>query len=448
MALLLCGLAIPLVGMIAMSFEGEMPAFQIGSPIQTIGTSYTLQGWASDQKSGLRRVWVAILQQGNERILFEQTFPSQGLLRRGLSQNQRVSIEINSEALGLDNGEALLRVAVWDYSYRNWLAGNRTYEEHKILIDTQPPMIDVLTTTHNLNQGGTGLTIYRISETGTINGVQVAGSFFRGYPGFFSDPDLYVAFFAVPYDQGPESEIYVSATDPAGNSRQNRFTYHINQKNFKEDTITIPDAFLRRKIPEFEGALDKGIPSASPIEKFKAINRHLRQANHETLKDICKGSDAKLYWEGKFMRLPNSARKAGFAEHRKYKYDGRTVDEQVHLGIDLASTGHSPVPAANNGRVVLAAYLGIYGKTVLLDHGFGLFSMYGHLSRIEVEKDQMIAKGDVIGYTGMTGLAGGDHLHYSMIVGHTFVNPIEWWDPNWIKHNVTNKLSLATPEEG
>ena len=148
------------------------------------------------------------------------------------------------------------------------------------------------------------------------------------------------------------------------------------------------------------------------------------------------------------MRLPNSARKAGFAEHRKYKYDGRTVDEQVHLGIDLASTGHSPVPAANDGRVALAAYLGIYGKTVLLDHGFGLFSMYGHLSRIEVEKDQVVSKGDVIGRTGMTGLAGGDHLHYSMIVGHTFVNPIEWWDPNWIKHNVTSKLSLATPEEG
>ncbi len=439
-ALLLCGLVIPLVWIIAIGFEGEMPIFQIESPIHTIGRSYTLEGRASDQKSGLRRVWIAILQQGEERILFDQTYPSKGFLRRGLLQDQLVSVDINMGALGLGDGEALLRTAVWDYSYRSWWSGNRNYAEHKILVDTQPPTIDVLTRTHNLNQGGAGLTIYQISEPGTVNGVQVADSFFPGHTGFFDDPNLYIALFAIPHDQGPESELYVKATDPAGNSRQARFTYHINPKKFKKDTITIPDTFLRRKIPEFERALKINNPSASPIEKFTAVNRDLRQANHNTLKDTCKKSEAKQYWEGPFLRLPHSARKAGFADHRKYEYNGKIVDEQVHLGIDLASTGHSPVPAANNGRVALAEYLGIYGKTVLLDHGFGLFSMYGHLSRIEVAKDQVVSKEDVIGYTGMTGLAGGDHLHYSMMVDHTFVNPIEWWDPNWIKHNITDKL--------
>jgi murein DD-endopeptidase MepM/ murein hydrolase activator NlpD len=440
LALLLCGLAIPLVQIVAVSFEGEMPIFQIESPVHTIGRSYSLKGRVSDQKSGLRRVWIAILQQGKERILFDQTFPSEGLLRRGLLKNQSVSLEISSEIIGLEDGDALLRTAVWDYSYRSWWAGNRTYAEYKILVDTQPPTVDVLTRTHNLNQGGTGLIVYQISEPDTVNGVRVADSFFPGHPGFFSDPDLYIAFFAIPYDVGPESELYVSATDAAGNNTQTRFAYHINARSFKKDTITIPEAFLRRKIPEFERALNMASPAASLIEKFKAVNRDLRRANHETLKEACKNTDATQYWEGPFLRLPHAARKAGFADHRKYAYNGRIVDEQVHLGIDLASTGHSPVPAANNGRVALAEYLGIYGKTVLLDHGFGLLSMYGHLSRIEVEKDQVVSNGDVIGYTGMTGLAGGDHLHYSMIVDHTFVNPIEWWDPNWIKHNVTDKL--------
>ncbi|UCD86805.1 MAG: M23 family metallopeptidase [Desulfobacterales bacterium] len=440
MALLLCGLAIPLVQMIAMSFEGEMPTFQMEAPIYTIGRSYTLKGLASDQKSGLRRVWIAILQQGKERILFDQTFPSKGWLRRGLLQNQRVSLEINVEALGLSDGEALLRTAVWDYSYRSWWAGNRTYVEYKIQLDTQPPTIDVLSRVHNLNQGGAGLTVYQISEPGTVHGVQVADSFFPGYTGFFSDPNVYIAFFAIPYDQGLESELYVRATDAAGNSRQARFAYHINTRNFKKDRIRISHAFLSRKIPEFEGALNMASASALPIDKFVAVNQDLRRANHMTLEDACKKSDAKQYWEGAFIRLPHSARKAGFADHRKYEYNGKIVDEQVHLGIDLASTGYSPVPAGNNGRVALAEYLGIYGNTVLLDHGFGLFSMYGHLSRIEVAKDEVVSKGDVIGYTGMTGLAGGDHLHYSMIVDHIFVNPIEWWDPNWIKHNVTDKL--------
>jgi murein DD-endopeptidase MepM/ murein hydrolase activator NlpD len=440
LVLLLAGLAIPLVQIVAVSFEGEMPTFQIESPLHTIGRSYSLTGRVSDQKSGLRRVWIAILQQGKERILFDQTFPSDGLLRRGLSKNQNVSLDIRSEIIGLEDGEALLRTAVWDYSYRNWWAGNRTYAEYKILVDTKPPTVDVLTRTHNLNQGGTGLIVYQISEPDTVNGVQVADSFFSGHSGFFSDPDVHIAFFALPYDKGPDSELYVRATDAAGNSTEARFAYHINAKRFKKDIITIPETFLKRKIPEFERALDMVSPSASLIEKFKLVNRELRRANHEALEEACKNTQPTQYWEGPFLRLPNAARKAGFADHRKYAYNGRTVDEQVHLGIDLASTGHSPVPAANHGRVALAEYLGIYGKTVLLDHGFGLLSMYGHLSRVQVEKDQVVSRGDVIGYTGMTGLAGGDHLHYAMIVDHTFVNPIEWWDPNWIKHNVTDKL--------
>jgi murein DD-endopeptidase MepM/ murein hydrolase activator NlpD len=439
-ALLLCGLAIPLVRMIVMRLEGEMPVFQIESPIRAVGMSYTLKGYASDQKSGLRRVWIAVLQQGKERILLDQAFPSRGFLGRGVVKKQLVSLDINVNALGLSDGEALLRAAVWDYSYRGWWAGNRTYVEHKTLIDTRPPTINVLTRAHNLNQGGAGLAIYRISEPGTVHGVQVADTFFPGRTGFFRNPNLCMAFFAIPYDKGPESEIYLRATDPAGNRGRSGFSSHINPRDFKQDTIIISDAFLRRKIPEFEPALNIANPSASLIDKFIAVNQDIRQASHKTLKNACKKSDAKQYWEGPFLRLPRSARKAGFADHRTYQYNNRTVDQQIHLGIDLAATARSPVPAANNGRVAFAEYLGIYGNTVLLDHGFGLFSMYGHLGRIEVARDQMVSKGDVIGFTGTTGLAGGDHLHYAMIVGHTYVNPVEWWDPNWIRHNVTDKV--------
>jgi murein DD-endopeptidase MepM/ murein hydrolase activator NlpD len=251
----------------------------------------------------------------------------------------------------------------------------------------------------------------------------------------------------MPYDEGPNSRLYVRATDPAGNTCQTGFAYHINPRNFQQDNIIVSDAFLRQNIPQFEHALNIAKPSASLIEKFLAVNRDIRLTSDTTLKDACKKSEAKQYWEGPFLRLPRSARRAGFADRRKYQYNGKTVDEQVHLGIDLAATPHSPVPAANNGRVAFAEDLGIYGKTVLVDHGLGLFSMYGHLSRIEVARDQVLSKGDVIGFTGTTGLAGGDHLHYAMIVSHTFVNPVEWWDPNWIKHNVTDKLKEIEDRE-
>ena len=438
-ALVLCGLAIALARIIVIGLEGQMPVFQLECPA-IMGRSHTLEGWASDEKSGLRRVWIAILQQGKEQALFDQAFPSRGFLGGGEVRRHLVSLEIDVRALDLSDGEALLRTAVWDHSYRGWRAGNRTYAEHKILIDTKPPTIDVVTRTHNLNQGGAGLAVYRVSEAGTVNGVQVADNFFPGSAGFFDDPDLYLAFFAIPYDKGPDSQLYVTATDPAGNTCRTGFSSHINARRFKHDTILISDAFLRRKIPEFDDALGIAPGSAPLLDRFIAVNRDLRQASNRTLKDACKKSETKLYWEGPFIRLPGSARRARFADHRKYKYKGKTVDEQVHLGIDLASTARSPVPAANNGRVTFAEYLGIYGKTIVLDHGFGLFSIYAHLSQMDVAREQVVSRGDVIGFTGTTGLAGGDHLHYAMIVGQTFVNPLEWWDPNWIRNNVTDKL--------
>ena len=139
--------------------------------------------------------------------------------------------------------------------------------------------------------------------------------------------------------------------------------------------------------------------------------------------------------------MPGAANRAGFADHRKYKYHGEIIDNQVHLGVDLASVAHSPVPASNKGKVVLVESIGIYGKTVIIDHGFGLFSMYAHLSSMSVNEGQVVLKGQNIGETGMTGLAGGDHLHFSMIVNKTFVNPVEWWDASWIKNNISSKIN-------
>jgi murein DD-endopeptidase MepM/ murein hydrolase activator NlpD len=119
------------------------------------------------------------------------------------------------------------------------------------------------------------------------------------------------------------------------------------------------------------------------------------------------------------------------------------VDEQVHLGEDLASLVNSPVPAGNHGVVVLAEPLGIYGKTVILDHGLGLFSMYSHLSRIDVKAGDRVEKGKPLGLTGTTGLAGGDHLHFSILIHGEFVNPVEWWDPRWLKTQVQGQWPRA-----
>ena len=147
-----------------------------------------------------------------------------------------------------------------------------------------------------------------------------------------------------------------------------------------------------------------------------------------------------MYWQGAFGRLPGSATRSGFGDRRTYFYQGQKIDQQFHLGVDLASLSQSPIPAANKGKIVFADRLGIYGKTIIIDHGFGLFSMYSHLSGFDRHVDQMVSKGEIIGRTGNTGLAGGDHLHFSVLVNDVFVNPLEWWDATWIIHNVTGKI--------
>jgi murein DD-endopeptidase MepM/ murein hydrolase activator NlpD len=147
-------------------------------------------------------------------------------------------------------------------------------------------------------------------------------------------------------------------------------------------------------------------------------------------------------WSGRFLRQPNASREAQFGTHRKYVYQGEVIDEQTHLGVDLASTARAEVPAANAGRVVFADWLGIYGQVVIIDHGLGLQSLYAHLSQMGVQTGDTVEKGQIIGRTGVTGLAGGDHLHFGMLVSGLPVNPREWWDESWITNNILPKLSL------
>jgi murein DD-endopeptidase MepM/ murein hydrolase activator NlpD len=141
--------------------------------------------------------------------------------------------------------------------------------------------------------------------------------------------------------------------------------------------------------------------------------------------------------------MPKTAPLGGFAQYRTYLYQGKDVDHQTHLGFDLASLAHAAVPAANRGKVVFAGDFGIYGQCIIIDHGLGLQTIYGHLSQISVKPGDNVENGQIIGSTGATGMAGGDHLHFEMTVSGQSVNPIEWWDSHWINDNVTGKLGLV-----
>ena len=249
--------------------------------------------------------------------------------------------------------------------------------------------------------------------------------------------------------QGPGTKLSVTARDKAGNITKRGFYHYIRDKKFKTDTLNIPDSFLQNKIPDFDIGEKNGSfqNSNNPLlKKYIYINQQIRKNNVNKILKIPENTDNKKYWDGSFLRLKGSARRAGFADRRIYKYKGKKIDTAVHYGIDLASTSNASVKAANSGRVIFTQFVGIFGNTVIIDHGFGLCSLYSHLSSISTTQGDMVNKGDDIGFTGFTGLAGGDHLHFSMIVHNIFVNPVEWWDKTWIKNNITSKIDNITKD--
>lgn len=416
------------------SIKAEMPALSMA-----IGPSKNIMISVSDEKRGLRKTLIAIVKDGKESVLVDKEYPSGGFLGSGKVNQDNISLSLEPKKLGLADGKAVLKMVAWDYSWQRWWNGNITTVEKEVIIDTKRPDISVLSGIQNVNQGGSGIVIYSLSEPCENNGVYAGGNFFPGYSGFFNDKNIYMSFFALDQSKGPGTEIFIEAVDNAGNSTRRGFQTFIKAQVFKKDSINISDGFLSSKMPEFDAEIIQD-SKTSLSDKFLKVNRDLRAENYKKITELVKNTEKTLLWEGVFVSFPNAKKMAGYADHRDYNYQGQHIDSQVHLGIDLASVANAPVPAANRGKIVFAGDLGIYGKTVIVDHGFGLFSAYSHLNSFDVKEGDIVEKSGVVGHSGSTGLAAGDHLHFSMLVNNIFVNPLEWWDASWIKNNITAKI--------
>ena len=409
--------------------DTEIPRITLSPAGGAVSAKRPLSLEMEDTGSGLKSALVVAVQG-------EKTFQLWAGQYEPGTYSRKEALDLSGAAL--TDGPFELRVTVTDGSVYHFGAGNTAQQAFAFEYDSKAPVISVLSTAHNLNQGGAGLIIYSLSEEAEKTGVLV-GDFF--FPGHLQETGAYACLFALPYNMPlKEFSPKLIAVDRAGNERQTGFYYHANPRTFPKSRINLGLPFLETIEPRFESLFPK---AGSPLELFLSVNRDLRQKNRGTLRDLAGQTSPRPLWEGPFLRQPNAATRGGFAAARTYYYEGKKVDEQTHLGIDLASVAQAPVPAANAGRVVHADYLGIYGQCVIIDHGLGLQSLYGHLSRIDVTAGEQVSKGQIIARTGATGLAGGDHLHFGIILSGLPVNPIEWWDPSWIMNNVSKKLGLS-----
>lgn len=419
-------------------YEREKPQVSFHGDISTIGLTKEVKFTVADSRSGISLVEIFLNQGSKSAKLYGKEFTRRGFFEHNGPKKLEETVMLESGALGFTDGKAELQVTVRDFSFWDWMAGNKTVATYPVIMDTRPPKISILHSTRYVSPGGSGMVVYKIDDTVETHGLTVNGHFNPGFPVSGEDDDRFIAYFGLPFDTEKIESAVVSATDLAGNRGKAAFGMILKKADFKDDQINISDNFLNLKIPEFAQAYPQ--LSGSMVEQFVYVNSRIRNENYQAIVAATANPAPLRLWQGAFERMSRSSRMAGFAEHRTYYYSGAEIDQQVHLGIDLASTKRAEVHAANRGNVVFADYLGIYGNTIILDHGQGIFSLYSHLSEIGVAVGELMDKGAVIGLTGTSGMAGGDHLHFSMIVNGIFVTPLEWWDRQWLQLNIDDIL--------
>ncbi len=407
-----------------------------------VGEDATLQVRVGDSGRGLQSWSVVLSQRDSEAVIVEKTFEAQ---QPPAEQAAEIALSILKEEYGFQDGEFKVRVQVTDQPNLRFF-NHTTDAERSFTLDSRPPALHVLSGNHYIKQGGAQLILYSTgSETPHASGARVGDRNFQGFLLEAQKQNRFAVLIGLDYRHSPETPIRAWAEDLAGNRSEVSVPHQILSARFRQQGLKISDQFISKVADEILSRVSEVSAAATPAETFVQINNHLRKINHEQIERITRESQDHLLFDGPFIQMVNTQVEAAFADERDYIYQGEVIDHQTHLGFDLASLARSPVDCANDGKVVWAGYLGIYGNCVLVDHGLGLASLYGHLSSIETTAGESVKMGQSLGRTGETGLAGGDHLHFTTLVQGVAVNPREWWDPKWVREQVFERLS--PPEE-
>lgn len=402
----------------------------------------------SEPGRGLSAVRLELEQDGEVTVLDERTYdvgprPFWAFWGDRTAEDE-FTVDVGRETVdNLQEGEATLRV-VAERPGSLFGAGDPAIAEQTLPVALRPPTISPMSSFHYVAQGGSGTVAYRVSDSalqeGSRDGVRVGDWFFEGFPLPGGDDNQRFAIFGVPWDVTDDSEIRLVAEDPLGNDVEVAFVDRWFPRPPRTNDISLTEDFMNKVVPEIMGQTPELDDQGDLVANYVMINDQLREKNAEQLTELAEQSAEEFYWSEPFLQMPGGQVMSTFATVRSYMFEGEKVDEQTHLGFDLATTRQDEVPAANRGRVVMAEYFGIYGNTVVIDHGYGLMSLYSHLSSFSVAEGDMVERGQTIGRTGETGLAGGDHLHLTFIVDGVHVSPVEWWDAGWIRDRFVPKL--------
>ena len=427
----------------AIKWDSSPPAADWQHAPPTVGNKTRISLEIRDEGKGLRLIEINLVRGGRRHPLITEVYPATWIWQEGVKER---SMALSPEkTFGKDlisEGKFQLEVRLRDQP-NLWIWSREVVERRPFELDLTPPSVRAVSTQHYVRQGGSEAVAYHVSGDVVESGVTVGEHRFRGYP--MQGTESYLCLFALPHDEPEDSPIFLWAVDTAGNEGSASFWVKTIPVRFRSRKIRLSDSLINSVVPKIIARTDEISQQSTTLDTFLQINGRLRELNHNRIAEIARESRGQLLWSEPFLQLSQSQVESAFADRRTYLYNGKQVDRQTHLGFDLASLAQSPVEAANAGIVVFASYLGIYGNCVVVDHGLGLLSFYGHLSQIEVTPGQSVKRGQALGRTGQTGLAAGDHLHFSIILQGVQVNPLEWWDPNWVENHILSRVRRSTP---
>ena len=431
-AILVLFIAVPLALLVSFSVT---PTLELSPGLNALGAQTPIAVHVH-APHGVRSVSAVVEQNGVRYKAWDTTQPTRRFVWQRHVSDAMLQFAAGAQSIPqLKEGKAILIVEAVSNDFR----ASTARAEREVTVVLQPPALNVDSEQHYLYLGMAELVTFSVSGASTESGVKVGDVKFRAWPMPGGKPGLF-SLFAFPWNTPPGTEPVVYATNAAGNQVTGHMVVQFPKKEqpvYRTRDLEIDDRFIQKVIAELD---PNG--SGDPVSRFLKINGEMRRANNQTLRDLRLRTEPRFLWSEPFRQQRNSKVEAHFADVRNYIYQGKKIDQQVHLGYDLSITQHVGVEASNDGKVVHAGPLGIYGNCIVVDHGYGLQTIYGHMSEIAVRVGDSVKRGQVMGKSGMTGMAGGDHIHFSMQLDGVQIDPREWWDHHWIKDHVAKRVDL------
>ena len=364
-----------------------------------------------------------------------------------INPEQTLSLDVKAPrgAYTIKDKSIEIIVEAKDVSKWNFFKGNAVKQVFTLQIDKKRPRLSILSNSYKISRGGSALVIFKVDDE-NIDELYIKGNNDKKFiPQPFYKDGYFISLLAWPVVDS-SFKATIIAKDKAGNVARSYVPLYLKQKDYRISKINLSDKFLKGKIADLAEEFEETQGVEGSLEQFKIINEDVRAKNEILIHELSsKISDKKIskFKINKMYPLKNAQVVARFGDHRKYYYEGEYISESYHLGLDLASNAMAAIKPQNGGDVIYSDYNGLYGNMPMVDHGLGLYTLYGHCSSTKVNTGDELSKNETIANTGKSGYAMGDHLHFGVLVQGIEVRPQEWMDTQWIKLNINDVMKTA-----